>query len=412
LADGQKILSVTELNKFIKMLIDKNPMLANISVSGEISNFKLHSTGHMYMSLKDSGSVIRAVMFKSAASKVVFRPENGMKVIATGRVSVFERDGQYQLYIDKLTPEGEGSLYIAFEQLKAKLNAEGLFAPERKRRIKRMPKRIGVVTSPTGAALRDMINILKRRFPLCEILIYPSLVQGPGAPAELIRGIEYLNKHKLCDTIIIGRGGGSIEELWAFNDEGVARAVAASSIPVISAVGHETDFTICDFVADLRAPTPSAAAELCTPDFADIYAFLEKSDRAMSASLTKKISYNRSLYERLSKSGVLANPQRMLSEKIMTVEHLDMKMSSALSLALTRKKHEYDANLNKLHALSPLNVLSRGYSVAMSEDGRVIRSESDISCGDEIKIYSHSVTMGAKVTEIIPASDTEDNKNG
>lgn len=411
MAEEKKILSVTEVNKFIKLLIDKNPMLANISVSGEISNCKLHSTGHIYLSLKDSGSVIRAVMFRASASKLLFKPENGMKVIATGRVSVFERDGQYQLYIEKLTPEGEGSLYLAFEQLKAKLKAEGLFDTERKRRIKRMPKRIGIITSPTGAALRDMMNILKRRFPLCEVLIYPSLVQGPSAPAELIRGVSYLNEHKLCDTIIIGRGGGSIEELWAFNDENLARAVAASEIPVISAVGHETDFTICDFVADLRAPTPSAAAELCTPDFSDIYNFLDKAGSAMSSALLKKINYQKSMYERLSGSGVLKNPQRMLADKIMTVEHIDTKMSSALTMALRNRVHEYDAMNQKLHALNPLKVLSRGYSVAMTNDGRVIRNSEDISSGDDIKIYSHKVKIGARVTEILPAPGMEDMDN-
>jgi len=404
--------TVTQVNKYIKKILDNDFILSNIMIKGEISNFKNHSSGHLYFSLKDESSNIKCVMFKGQTLSLKFKPEDGMKVIISGYISAYERDGQYQLYCDFMELDGVGDLYAKYEKLKEKLSSEGLFDEARKKKLPMLPKSVGVITSATGAVIRDILNVSLRRFPKANIKLFPSSVQGENAYLEIIHQLELINEKNLADVIIIARGGGSIEDLWNFNSEELAYAISKSKIPVVSAVGHETDFTICDFVADLRAPTPSAAAELCTPDFADIYAFLEKSDRAMSASLTKKISYNRSLYERLSKSGVLANPQRMLSEKIMTVEHLDMKMSSALSLALTRKKHEYDANLNKLHALSPLNVLSRGYSVAMSEDGRVIRSESDISCGDEIKIYSHSVTMGAKVTEIIPASDTEDNKNG
>ncbi|MBR2742244.1 MAG: exodeoxyribonuclease VII large subunit [Clostridia bacterium] len=411
MAEERKILSVTQLNKFIKQLVDANPVLSNVSVSGEISNCKIHSSGHIYMSLKDEGALVRAVMFRSSASKLKFRPENGMKVIASGRISVFERDGQYQLYIDRMTPEGEGSLYLAFEQLKKKLESEGLFDKAKKRKIKRMPMRIGIVTSPTGAALRDMQNILGRRFPLCEILIYPALVQGPQAPAELIAGVNYLNEHKLCDTIIIGRGGGSIEELWAFNDEGLARAVAASEIPVISAVGHETDFTICDFAADLRAPTPSAAAELAVPNFDDIYNYLKKAQSSMSASLTAKVNFQKNTYERLAGSFVFAHPERMMQDRIMAAQHLEDKMTRAFDAALKNRIHAHDALSKKLHALDPMSVLARGYSVTTTADGRMIKSADDIEAGGDIKVYLDRVILEARTTKVKNKPGTEDEKN-
>ncbi|MBQ3378858.1 MAG: exodeoxyribonuclease VII large subunit [Clostridia bacterium] len=406
------MLSVTQLNKYIKLLIDKNPVLSNVFVSGEISNCKIHSSGHIYMSLKDDGALIRAVMFRSSASKLAFRPENGMKVIAGGRVSVFERDGQYQLYIDRLTPEGEGSLYLAFEQLKKKLSDEGLFDPAKKRKIKRMPVRIGIVTSPTGAALRDMINILGRRFPLCEVLVYPALVQGPQAPLELIAGVNYFNAGKLCDTIIIGRGGGSIEELWAFNDEGLARTVAASQIPVISAVGHETDFTICDFVSDLRAPTPSAAAELAVPNFDDIYNYLYKAQSTMTRALTKKVDFLENTYERLAGSTVFKYPERSFQDKTLMLSHLEDKMTHALDALLKSRVHEHDALSKKLHALDPMAVLERGYSVTTDAQGRVIRSENDISPGDDIKVYLDRLSIEARTVKVIKKPDREDGNDG
>ena len=264
-------LTVTQLNEYIKRIIDTTPQLTSIYVKGEISNFKNHyGTGHYYFTLKDEGGQLRAVMFKSSAAKMKFLPENGMKITAHGRISAFVRDGTYQLYCDSMEPDGVGALYIAFEQLKKRLEADGLFDPSRKRPLPKIPMRVGIITSATGAAIRDMINVCGRRFPAAKLILYPSLVQGPGAPAELIAGVQYFNTVHSVDVIIIGRGGGSIEDLWAFNDEGLARAIAASVIPIISAVGHETDFTICDFVADRRAPTPSAAAELAVPDTAEL----------------------------------------------------------------------------------------------------------------------------------------------
>lgn len=412
MAEDKKVLSVTQLNRYIKQLIDKNPVLSDVYVSGEISNCKLHSSGHIYMSLKDEGALVRAVMFRSAAQKLVFKPENGMKVIAAGRISVFERDGQYQLYIDRLTPEGEGSLYLAFEQLKKKLSGEGLFDEARKRKIKRMPMRIGVITSPTGAALRDVINILGRRFPMCEVLVYPALVQGPQAPATLIAGINYLNGHELCDTIIIGRGGGSIEELWAFNDEGLARAVASSRIPVISAVGHETDFTICDFAADLRAPTPSAAAELSVPNFDDIYNYLNKAKSTMSAALTAKVNFQKNTFERLSGSAVFKYPERSFQDRMLELSRFDEKMERALSEAVKSRVYAHDALTKKLHALDPMAVLERGYSVTTASDGRVIKSADDVRAGDDITVRLNSANIEARAVKVTKKPAREDEKNG
>ena len=260
-------LTVTQLNEYIKGILDHDPRLTDVYLRGEISNFKNHySTGHYYFTLKDEGGMIRAIMFRSSAVKLAFLPEDGMKVVAHGRISAFVRDGQYQIYCDSMEPDGIGALYIAYEQLKRKLEAEGLFDPSRKKPLPKIPSRVGIITSATGAAIRDMINVCGRRFPFAELVLYPSLVQGPDAPAQLIDGVRYFNEKQSVDVIIIGRGGGSIEDLWAFNNEDLAREIAASAIPVISAVGHETDFTICDFVADRRAPTPSAAAELAVPE--------------------------------------------------------------------------------------------------------------------------------------------------
>ncbi len=266
MADDRRIATVTQLNNFIKAVLEQTPVLQNVWIKGEISNLKLHSSGHIYLTLKDEGGVLRAVMFRSAAAKLSFRPENGMKVLAGGRVSVKERDGGYQLYIESMELEGEGELYVRFEALKKKLGAEGLFDPARKKPVPQFPKTVGICTSPTGAAVRDIINVLRRRYPIARAVVYPRLVQGEAAAKSVVQAIEYFNENNAADVLIVGRGGGSIEDLWAFNEEITARAVASSRIPVISAVGHETDFTICDFAADLRAPTPSAAAELAVPD--------------------------------------------------------------------------------------------------------------------------------------------------
>jgi len=299
---NENLLTVTELNGRIKSLIDNDPLLMQVAVAGELSNYKIYPSGHHYFTLKDAESSIRCVMFKGSADKLKFAPQSGMKVIAHGRVSVFERDGQYQLYIDDMIPDGFGALNIAYEQLKEELRAAGLFDESRKKRIPRFPKRIGIVTSPTGAAIRDMINILGRRYPLAEILLYPALVQGEDAPADIIKGIKHFNTNEDVDVIIIGRGGGSIEDLWAFNSKELAYVISESQKPIISAVGHETDFTISDFVADLRAPTPSAAAELAVPNSADAIAWFDACRKRMTAAVNKKYEiYRRRLDELISR---------------------------------------------------------------------------------------------------------------
>ena len=302
----KRVITVSELNEYLKLLFEYDEILRNIYIKGEISNFTNHyKTGHYYFSLKDAGGTVRAVMFRSSASKLKFLPENGMRVIVGGRVSVFPRDGQYQIYVESMEPDGVGSLYIAFEQLKAKLEKEGLFAEYRKKPLPKMPKRIGIITSPTGAAIRDMIHILGRRFPSAEVVLYPALVQGAEAPASLARGLVYFNQKADVDMIIIGRGGGSIEDLWAFNDEMLVRCVAASEIPVISAVGHETDFTLCDFAADLRAPTPSAAAELAVPDMNEVAHRLRLLEERLTLASMRRITENREHLRLLASSRTL-----------------------------------------------------------------------------------------------------------
>ncbi len=322
-------LTVTQLNEYIKGVIDHDIRLADVTIKGEISNFKNHySTGHYYFSLKDEGSILRAIMFRSAAGKMPFIPEDGMKVIAHGRISSFVRDGQYQLYCDSMEPDGVGALYIAFEQLKRKLEGEGLFDPARKRPLPKIPTRVGIITSATGAAIRDMINVCGRRFPYAKLILYPSLVQGPDAPPQLINGLRYFNETNSADVIIIGRGGGSIEDLWAFNNEELAREVAASQIPVISAVGHETDFTICDFVADRRAPTPSAAAELAVPDTAELKRKIQNIVTREAGVLHQITARHREKLLLLSNSRVLQNPRAMMDDKKMQTAMLAERLSA------------------------------------------------------------------------------------
>ena len=314
-AENTNALTVTSLNEYIKRVIDADSFLSGVLVKGEISNFVYHRTGHLYFTLKDENSLIKSVMFSFSASKLKFMPENGMKVIVHGRVAAFTRDGTYNLYCDRMEPDGIGALYVAYEQLKKKLEAEGLFAQERKRPLPKIPTRIGVITSPTGAAVRDIINVVTRRFKYAKIVLYPSLVQGESAPAQLISGVKYFNENKAADVIILGRGGGSIEDLWAFNDEGLARVVAASQIPIISAVGHETDFTICDFVADRRAPTPSAAAEIAVPDTAELMRKINNITGRMELLLYENIKRKSEKLSMLAKSKVLTDPIYMLDEK-------------------------------------------------------------------------------------------------
>jgi len=379
-------LTVTQVNEYIKMRLDEDELLGNILVKGEISNFTNHRTGHFYFSLKDESGIIRAVMFRTYTQRLTFLPENGMKVIARGRVSSFIRDGQYQLYVDDIQPDGVGALYIAYEQLKNKLEKEGLFSAENKKPLPYIPRRIGIVTSPTGAAIRDMLNILGRRFPKTEIVLYPSLVQGPGAAAQIISGIEYFNREASVDVIIVGRGGGSIEDLWAFNDERLARCVASSSIPVISAVGHETDFTICDFASDMRAPTPSAAAELAVPETDDIKHRLENINARNRATVENMIAHMKNRIASIEKHGVLSSPERLLDQKRMNVLYCSEKIKSSISERVFKEKIKLSGVAAKLTALNPLEIIARGYSAVIGESGETVSSVRGISKGDIVRI--------------------------
>ncbi len=383
MAENRRIATVTQLNNFIKAIMDNTPVLSNLWVKGEISNLKLHSSGHIYLTLKDEGGVLAAVMFRSAAHKLPFRPENGMKVLAGGRVSVYERAGAYQLYIEEMELEGQGELYIKFEELKRRLEAEGLFDQSRKRPLPQFPQVVGICTSPTGAAVRDIINVLRRRWPLCRAVLYPCLVQGEGASASVAEAIEYFNREKLADVLIVGRGGGSIEDLWAFNEETTVRAVAASNIPIISAVGHETDFTICDFAADRRAPTPSAAAELAVPDIAAFARRVEQLRDGLRNRLEQKAAQSRRHLELLLGRAGITGFRRRLGELQMTVDGLSAHGEQAVRRRLRESRQALASCAGRLNALSPLGILERGYSVAMS-DGRAVRRLSDVSVGGEL----------------------------
>ncbi len=383
--EEKTILSVSQVNLYIKQILDNDLLLSDVTVKGEISNFKLHSSGHMYMSLKDESGVMRAVMFRGASSKINFKPENGMKVIARGRVSVYERDGQYQLYINSMEQEGVGSLHIAFEELKQRLFEEGLFDPSKKKPLPKYPKRIGVVTAPTGAAIRDIINILSRRFSYSDVLIYPVLVQGENSAKSIVSAIKYFNSAKNVDVMIMGRGGGSIEDLWSFNEEIVARAIFESEIPVVSAVGHEIDFTIADFVADLRAPTPSAAAELVVPSGDEL---IEKFDNVLNRlknSAQRIIESRKLVLAGCIDKPSFKNPLIKIADKKITLDNLAHRFEMAENVCLERKKQLLSAGISKLDALSPLGTISRGFAIASGDSG-IIKSVKQVKSGDEINI--------------------------
>ena len=397
----QQILSVGQVNEYVKMLMDGDPLLQSVMIRGEISNFTNHyKTGHFYFSLKDESALLRAVMFRSYASRLDFMPENGMKVILHGRISVFPRDGQYQIYVDEMMPDGVGALYLAYEQLKRKLEGEGLFDPARKRPLPPYPTRIGVITSPTGAAVRDMIQILGRRFPASRVILYPALVQGVGAPESLIRGLSVFASAIPVDVIIIGRGGGSAEDLWAFNNETLARAVAASPVPVISAVGHETDFTICDFVADLRAPTPSAAAELAVPDANELRRALSGTCDRLFGTLSSRLEEARAEVNRLALSPVLRSPRRYLEERAMAVAFLEKRLTHAADAATERARTDFGALAAKLGALNPLSVLARGYAAVFDASGAFVTDATALNEGDTLDIRLAKGRAQAVVTAI------------
>lgn len=396
-------LTVTQLNEYIKGIIDRDIRLSDVYLKGEISNFKNHySTGHFYFTLKDEGSMIRAIMFRSSASKLPFLPEDGMKVIAHGRIAAFVRDGQYQIYCDSMEPDGVGALYIAYEQLKRKLEAEGLFDPARKKPLPKIPSRVGIITSATGAAIRDMINVCGRRFPFATLVLYPSLVQGPDAPAQLIEGVRYFNETKSADVLIIGRGGGSIEDLWAFNNEDLAREIAASVIPVISAVGHETDFTICDFVADRRAPTPSAAAELAVPETGELKRKIEHIVDRESAVLSAMIAARREKLSYFAGSRALTNPMAFIDDKKMQTAMVGERLMHFTEQSVNAKKATMQSLCAKLSAMNPLAVLSRGYSAVYDKNGGVVKSIRDVQPGDEIRVETGDGTIDATVSAAEP----------
>ncbi len=399
--DVRQYFSVTQLNEYVRMLLDGNAVLSDIWIKGEISNFtNQYRTGHMYFSVKDAGATLRVVMFRSNAARLKFEPRDGMKVLLHGRVSAYVAGGQYQFYADLMEADGLGSLYLAFEQCKARLAAEGLFDQSRKKPIPSLPRRVGVITSPTGAAIRDIINITGRRYPQGELLIFPSLVQGEQAAAYLAGGIRYFNRAGNVDVIIIGRGGGSIEDLWAFNDERLAREIAASAIPVISAVGHETDFTICDFVADLRAPTPSAAAELVFPDRFALKAELDARLNKIGALLRADIAAKRDQLRVLASSRAMRSPAAVTAEKQMRLDELSVRMHTAGQMLLDRKRQGLAASVGKLEALSPLAVLQRGYAVAQNADGEVSTSAAAFDAGERITVRFADGAVDATVDSV------------
>ena len=380
-------ITVTDLNKYIKNKIDGDEMLNNVLVKGEISNFKNHYTGHMYFTLKDENSLIKCVMFKSYTTHLSFMPKDGMKVMVLGSVAVFERDGVYQIYAKAMKEDGLGSLYTAYEELKKKLEQEGLFAESHKKKIPFMPKTIGVLTSNTGAVIRDIINVSTRRNPGVHIRLYPVPVQGPGAAEKIAEGIKFMNENKLADVLIIGRGGGSLEDLWPFNEEIVARAIYDSELPIISAVGHETDFTIADFVADLRAPTPSAAAELAVANIEDVRETLKLYNNRYKVALKKKIELMRLSYEKCMARPAYKNPTQKINEQYMVIDMKVKALQNSMMLKLKEAKTSFVKETAKLDSLSPLKTLTRGYSiVTKQESGKVIKSVDDLNSGEKVNL--------------------------
>ena len=401
---AREILSITQINEYIRTILDRDSLLGNIAVRGEISNYKLYPSGHHYFTLKDEGGALKCVMFKGAAMRLRFRPENGMKVIALGKISVFPRDGAYQLYCTALAVDGIGDLHAAFEQLKAKLGAMGLFDPSHKKPLPSFPGIIGIVTSEAGAAVHDMLRILRKRYPLTKVRLFPVRVQGAEAPAEIVAAIQYANYHNLCDLLIVGRGGGSMEDLWAFNDERVAYAIYESHIPVISAVGHEPDVTISDYVADLRAATPSNAAELAVPDQDALRQTLDQMSSAMATALTRQLKAARRHLQVLSDSHTLKSPMAYLEQRREGLRNMSSKLISAQDRYLSIRRQRYIGMTAKLDAMSPLKVLSRGYAMAQLTDGSLLRSVKQVDSGDYATI---SLSDGTVTTQILDIKEND-----
>ncbi len=395
----KQILSVTQVNEYIRTRMEEDHLLSNVAVRGEISNYKVYPSGHHYFTLKDENGALKGVMFRSSAIKLRFRPENGMKVIAMGRITVYPRDGAYQLYCAAMALDGVGDLYAAFEQLKTKLAAQGLFDPAHKKPLPPYPGTIGIITSAAGAAVHDMLRILRKRYPLTQVRLLPVRVQGAEAPGEIAAAIRYANFYRLADLLIVGRGGGSMEDLWAFNEEIVAHAIYDSQIPVISAVGHEPDVTISDFVADLRAATPSNAAELAVPDQDALRQNLDAMSNAMAAALQRQLKAARRHLHVLAESQALKSPTGYLDQKKKSLKLLENRLLSAQIQGIQRKKQRYIGLTAKLDAMSPLKVLTRGYAMTQKEDGAVVRSVSQVSTGEPIRISLSDGQLCATVTD-------------
>ena len=397
------VLTVSQINTYIKSIVDSDFNLKNIYVSGEISNFTNHyRTGHFYFTLKDSNAAIKAVMFRSAAERVRFDVENGMRVIIRGNISVFERDGVYQLYCEDMIPDGQGALNLAFEQLKKKLSEQGMFSDEHKKPLPGFPERVGVITSPTGAAVHDILTVLERRYPLARVIFEPVAVQGDNAAPEIVAAIEKFNLLKACDVLIVGRGGGSIEDLWAFNEEIVAHAIFDSEIPIISAVGHETDFTIADFVSDRRAPTPSAAAEIAVPDYREVLYTLDGMlDRMMNVVLSE-IERKKAFLNEKEKNFLLLGPQRRIEQYIGIAKMLGARMNNAAAQRFGGFSNELVSFASRLESVSPLKTLERGFAVALNESRETVKSVSSVSSGDKISLRLADGELRCSVTEVLP----------
>lgn len=396
----QQVLSITQVNEYIRGKMDQDQLLVQLAVRGEISNYKMYPSGHHYFTLKDENAALKCVMFKASAARLRFRPENGMKVIAMGRITVYPRDGAFQLYCSAMSMDGVGDLYAAFEQLKAKLAAQGLFAPEHKKPLPPFPGTIGIVTSSAGAAIHDMLRILNKRYPLTRVRLFPVRVQGAEAPGEIAAAIRYANHYRLADLLIVGRGGGSIEDLWAFNDERVAYAIYESRIPIISAVGHEPDVTISDYVADLRAATPSNAAELAVPDQAALLQNMDAAASAMASALAGRLRHARQRLVVLSQSPALISPTGYLEQRGKNLEHLKTRLIAAQTQQLQHKRQRFIAATSKLDAMSPLKVLSRGYSIVNADNGNILRSVYQTAPGGKIRVTLSDGSLSAVVAEV------------
>ena len=401
---SQQVLTITQINEYIRAMMDQDALLTGLAVKGEISNYKVYPSGHHYFTLKDEGASLRCVMFRSSAVKMRFKPENGMKVIAMGRIAVYPRDGGYQLYCSAMALDGVGDLHAAFEQLKSKLASQGLFDPAHKKALPKYPGVIGIVTSAAGAAIHDMLRILRKRYPLAKVLLLPVRVQGAEAPREISAAIHYANRRQLADLLIVGRGGGSMEDLWAFNNEIVAHAIYESQIPVISAVGHEPDVTISDYVADLRAATPSNAAELAVPDQDALRQSMDSMLLSMATILQRQLKASRKHLSVLAASPALQSPENYLQQRRKALSHLQSRLLSLQSQNINRYRNRYISSTAKLDAMSPLKVLTRGYSMTQTNNGEIIRSVNQLTPGDQVRI---TVSDGTVLASVISKEENE-----